>query len=126
MFDKTWVQGVFFNLWNRGIKRKIWKIIIKLKQNGKTTVLTKFGETKEVDMVDLIGQGKILSGLEFSDLFGEIEAELKAGGFALNYRYLTIASLLFMDDITLVSKTYKEMKKMIQFVQIICNTSNGI
>ena len=117
---------MFFNLWNRGIKRKIWKIIIKLKQNGKTTVLTKFGETKEVDMVDLIGQGKVLSVLEFSDLVGETEAELKAGGFALNYRYLTIASLLFMDDITLVSKTCKEMKKILQFVQIICNTSNGI
>ena len=22
-FDKTWIQGVFFNLWNRGIKGKI-------------------------------------------------------------------------------------------------------
>ena len=47
--------------------------------------------------------------------------ELKVVGFGLNYGYLTIASLLFMDDITLISKTYKEMKEMIQFVRIICN-----
>ena len=26
-FDTTWVQGVFFNLWNRGIKDKIWRIM---------------------------------------------------------------------------------------------------
>ena len=32
-FDKTWVQGVFFNLWNRGIKDKIWRIMLKLKHN---------------------------------------------------------------------------------------------
>ena len=32
-FDKTWVQGVFFNLWNRGIKGKVWRIMLRLKQN---------------------------------------------------------------------------------------------
>ena len=34
-FDKSWVHGVLFNLWNRGIKGKIWRIILKLKQNRK-------------------------------------------------------------------------------------------
>ena len=121
MFDKTWVQGLFFNLWNRGIKGKIWRIVLKLKQNRKTIILTKFGETKEIDIVDGIGQGKVLSGAEFSVLVDEIEVELKRVGFTLNYGYLAIASLLFMDDITLVSKTYREMKQMIQFLQIICD-----
>ena len=119
-FHKTWVQGVFFNLWNRGIKDKIWRIMLKLKQNRKTTILTKFGETKEIDIVDGIGQEKVFLGQEFSALYDEIEVELKAVGFPLNYEYLAIASLLFMDDITLVSKTYREMKEMTQFVQIIC------
>ena len=121
MFDKTWVQGLFFNLWNRGIKGKIWRIVLKLKQNRKTIILTKFGETKEIDIVDGIGQGKVLSGAEFSVLVDKIEVELKRVGFTLNYGYLAIASLLFMDDITLVSKTYREMKQMIQFLQIICD-----
>ena len=120
-FDKSWVHGVFFNLWNRGIKGKIWRIMLKLKQNRKTTILTKFGETKEIDIVDGIGQGKVLSGAEFSVLVDEIEVELKRVGFTLNYGYLAIASLLFMDDITLVSKTYREMKQMIQFLQVICH-----
>ena len=119
-FHKTWVQGVFFNLWNRGIKDKIWRIMLKLKQNRKTTILTKFGETKEIDIVDGIGQEKVFLGQEFSALYDEIEVELKAVGFKLNYEYLAIVSLLFMDDITLVSKTYREMKEMTQFVQIIC------
>ena len=78
MFDKTWVQGVNFNLWNRGIKGKIWRIILTLKQNRKTTILTKFGETKEIDIVDGIGQGKVLSGPQFSALIDETEVELKA------------------------------------------------
>ena len=95
--------------------------MLKLKQNRKTIILTKFGETKEIDIVDGIGQGKVLSGPKFSALVDEIEVELKAAGFTLNYGYLAIASLLFMDDITLVSKTYREMKQMIQFLQVICH-----
>ena len=115
-FDKTWVQGVFFNLWNRGIKGKIWRIMLKLKQNRKTTTPTRFGKTKETDIVDSIDQGKVLSGPEFSALAHEIEKDLKPAGFGLNNGYLKIASLLFMDDITLISKAYKEIKQMIQFV----------
>ena len=76
-----------------------------LKQNRKTTTLTKSGETKEIDIIDDICQGKVLSGTEFSALVDETELELKALRFALNYGYLTIASLIFMDGITLVSKT---------------------
>ena len=95
--------------------------MLKLKQNRKTTKLTTFGETKEIDIVDGIGQGKVPSGSEFSALVEETEVELKAVGFALNQGYLRIATLLFVDAITLVSKTYKEIKEMIQFVQIIFN-----
>ena len=68
-----------------------------------------------------MGQRKGLPEPEVSALVDEIEVELKAAGFTLNYGYLAIASLLFMDDITLVSKTYRKMKEMRQFVQIICH-----
>ena len=61
-FDKTWVEGAYFNLWNRGIKGEIWRIMLKLKQNRKNTILIKFGEAKEIDIVDGIGQGKVYSG----------------------------------------------------------------
>ena len=95
--------------------------MLRLEQNRKTTILTRFGKTKEIDIVDGIGQEKVLSGPEFSALVDEIEVELKVAGFGLNYGYLTIASLLFMDDITLISKTYKDIREIIQFVRIICN-----
>ena len=46
-FGKTWVQGVFFNLWNRGIKDKIWRIILKLKQNRKPQYLLNLEKQKK-------------------------------------------------------------------------------
>ena len=56
VFDKTWVQGVFFNLWNRDIKCKIWRIMLRLKQNKKTTILSRSRKTEEIDIVDSIVQ----------------------------------------------------------------------
>ena len=95
--------------------------MLRLKQNRKITILTRFGKTKEIDIVDVIGQGKVLSGPEFSAPVGDIEVKLKAAKFGLNYGYLTVTSLLFLDDITLINKTYKEIKGMIHFFRIICN-----
>ena len=46
-FHKTWVQGVFFNLWNRGIKDKIWRIMLKLKQNRKPQYLPNLEKQKK-------------------------------------------------------------------------------
>ena len=82
--------------------------MLRFKQNRKTTILIRIGKAKKMDIVDGVGQGKVISGPEFSALVDEIEVELKAAGFGLNYGYLTIASLLFMDVITLISKRYKK------------------
>ena len=82
--------------------------MLRFKQNRKTTILIRIGKAKKIDIVDGVGQGKVISGPEFSALVDEIEVELKAAGFGLNYGYLTIASLLFMDVITLISKRYKK------------------
>ena len=49
--------------------------MLKLKQNRKTKILTRFGKTKEIDIVDGRGQGKVLSGPEFSALVDETEVE---------------------------------------------------
>ena len=82
--------------------------MLRFKQNRKTTILIRIGKAKKIDIIDGVGQGKVISGPEFSALVDEIEVELKASGFGLNYGYLTIASLLFMDVITLISKRYKK------------------
>ena len=95
--------------------------MLRLKRNRKTTILTRIGKAKEIDIVDVIGQGKVLSGPEFSALVDDTEVKLKAAKFGLNYGYLTVTSLLFLDDITLINKTYKEIKEMINFFRIICN-----
>ena len=35
-FDYTWREGMFYNLWQRGVRRKIWKVMQNLCQDQDT------------------------------------------------------------------------------------------
>ena len=40
-FDYTWREGMFYNLWQRGVRGKIWRIMYNLCQDQVTTINTK-------------------------------------------------------------------------------------
>ena len=37
-YDKTWVDGILFNLWEKGIQGKIWRVIAEMNRNLTTKV----------------------------------------------------------------------------------------
>ena len=45
-FDYTWREGMFYNLWQRGVRDKIWREINSLCQDQVTAINTKCGATK--------------------------------------------------------------------------------
>ena len=49
-YDKTWVDEILCNLWEKGIQGKIWRVIAKINRNLTTKVKTKFGFTKPVNI----------------------------------------------------------------------------
>ena len=57
-------------------------------------------------------QGKLLSGPEFACFADDLNFQLLAKD--LEARYLTIASLIFMDDISAISESEQEPTKMLQ------------
>ena len=64
-FDKVWGSAIFYLLWRRGIRGKLWRIMHKLNNNQKTRAITKFGLTGKIVIEDSIRQGRLLSGPEF-------------------------------------------------------------
>ena len=59
--------------------------MLRLKKNRKTTILTRFGKIKEIDIVDSTDQRNVLSRQEFSALVDEIKVVLIKARFGLNY-----------------------------------------
>ena len=120
-FDYTWREGMFYNLWQRGVRGKIWRIMYNLCQDQVTTINTKYGPANEIELENGIRQGKVLSGPEFGALVDEVEVELRAEGLGIKYGHLIILSLLFMDDITITSSDTDQLKNMLTVLEYVCN-----
>ena len=115
-YDQAWKDAVLYTLWNRGTKGKIWRVIYELNSNQKIKIQTKFGLTDEVISNDSLTQSKLLSGLEFACLIDDLNFQLLAKGLGTRYLYLTIAPLLFMDDISVIGENEQELTKMLQVI----------
>ena len=115
-FDYTWREGIFYNLWQRGVRGKIWRIMYNSCQDQVTTINTKYGPTNKSKL-----EGKVLSGPEFGVLLDEVQMELTAEGLGIKYVHLMISSLLFMDDITITSSDIDQLKKMLTVLEYVCN-----
>ena len=115
-YDQAWKDAVLHTLWNRGIKGKIWHIIYELNNNQKIKIQTKFGLTDELIVDDSLRQGKPLSGPEFACFIDDLNCQLLAKDLGTRYLYLTIVSLLFMDDISAIAESKQELIKMLQVI----------
>ena len=120
-FGYTWREGMFYNLWQRGVRGKIQKLMYNLCQDQVTTINTKYGPTNEIEIENGIRRGKLLSGPEVGALVDEVEVELRAERLGIKYGHLMISSLLFMDDITITSPDINQLKNMLTVLEYVCN-----
>ena len=98
-FDKVWSSAIFYLLRKKGIRGKLWQIMHKLNNNQETRVMTKFDLTDTIVIESSIRQGRPLSGLKFGLLIDELNVELKTTDLGVQYGFIILICLLFMDDI---------------------------
>ena len=110
-FDKVWSSAIFYLLWKRGIRGKLWGIMHKLNNNQETRVMTKFGLTDTVVTEDSIRQERPLSTPEFGLLIDELNVELRTTDLGVLYGFIILVCLLFMDDIALCVRSAEELQE---------------
>ena len=120
-FDKVLSSAIFYLLWKRGIRRKLWRIMHKLNNNQETRVMTKFGLTDKIVIVDSIRQGKPLSGSEFGLLIDELNLELRTTDLGVQYSFIILICSLFMDDIALLARSAKELHEILNITSLFLN-----
>ena len=72
-YDKAWLDGLLYNMYNRGVQGATWNMIRKLNQNLKAEVKTKHGNTRSITIKDSIRQGGVLSVMMYSAMMDETE-----------------------------------------------------
>ena len=80
----------------------------KLNQNLKTTIATKFG----INIESSTRQGKPLSGPEFALLIDHI---------GIIYSHLIIVGLLFMDEISLIADSERQLQEILNQTNLFFN-----
>ena len=49
-YDNADNEDMLTILWEKGLRGKVWRILKDLSTNLKTTIKTRFGQTREIDM----------------------------------------------------------------------------
>ena len=83
--------------------------------------MTKFGLTDTIVIEDSIRQGRPLSGPEFGLLIDELNVELRTTDLGVQYGFIILICLLFMDDIALLAKSAKELQEILNITSLFLN-----
>ena len=94
----------------------------KLNSNQETRVMTKFGLTDTIVIEDSIRQGRPLSGPEFGLLIDELNVELRTTDLGVQYGFIIIICLLFMDEIALLARSAKELQEISNITSLFLNS----
>ena len=73
--------------------------------------MTKFGLTGTTAIEDSMGQGRPLSGPEFGLLIDELDVELRTTDLGVQYGFIILICLLFMDHIALLPRSAENCRK---------------
>ena len=93
----------------------------KLNQNLKTTIATKFGQTNIIDIEDSIRQSKSLSGPKLALLIDQLNVDIRSEGYGFIDSHLIIVSLLFMNDITLIGDSERQLQEILNETNLFFN-----
>ena len=121
-YDTVWHNGLWYKLWDVGIRGKMWRVIKKMYAESRSVVFLEGEKSEGFSVEQGVAQGCSLSPILFSvfinDLLKEVEqAEL---GVQLNSGK-RINGMLFADDFVGISDTKENLQRLIDVVYNFCN-----
>lgn len=115
-FDRVWRDGLWKQLWEGGVKGKLWRVIRSLykKVESKVMVDGKFSDWFEI--LAGLRQGCSLSPTLFDIFINSLALLFHERGMGVRVAEVILACLLFADDIVLMADTAEELQKMMDVV----------
>ena len=74
-YDNIDNEDLLVIMWEKGLKSKVWRILKNLSTDLKASIKTRFGHTREIQMVIGGKQGSRLTGRMFGKLMDLLEEE---------------------------------------------------
>ena len=116
-YDSVWYDGLWYKLWEMGIKGRMWRVIKKMYESSKSVVLL---EGKKSDMFTIeqgVPQGCSLSPILFSVFIHDLLKEVHQTGFGIQLSSgKTVGGMLFTNDFVGISDSKESLQKLLYVV----------
>ena len=119
-FDTVWHQGLWRRLWEMGVRGKAWRIIRSLYSELQSAVLVEGEPSRAVPLLQGVRQGCPLSPILFSCYINNLVCRLKEKGYGVDIGDRNLCSLLYADDVVLMTDSADELQAMIDIVDNYC------
>ena len=122
-FDKAWADAIMYTMYKNGCQDQNWLTTKNINENLTAQIKTNNGPTRKININNSIRQGGVLSGTQYSLLMDEINKEIKSYnlGIQLPKTQTKIPTLLWMDDVALISESSEDMQKMLDITNHVAN-----
>ena len=103
-FDTVWIDGLLYKLFNDfGIKGRMWLAIKDLYTDVKAQVLYSGELSREFDVSQGTGQGRIFAPFMYTAYINSLLQKLSNHCYAISIDSLSLPALSFADDVTLLA-----------------------
>ena len=109
--DKMVLKAVLLNLWNCGVKGKIWRNIYKINQKSHLSIKSAFGKTEKFQVGETVKQGSVLATTLAALHTDTVTTLFNNKALSLKYGSLQVENLLFQDDILRIQKSATDLNK---------------
>ena len=121
-FDTVWHDGLWFRLWELGVRGRMWRVIKKMYDITESAVLLEGEKSKPFDISQGVAQGCSLSPILFSIFINQLLDEVEKAGLGIIIKNdVKVGGLMFADDFVGLTTNAEDLQKLINVVQGFCN-----
>ena len=92
-YDSVWHDGLWYKLWDMGVKERMWHVIKKTYESSKSAVLLEGEKSNTIKIEQGVAQGCSLSPILFSVFINDLLKEVDQTGLGIQLSYCSIWSI---------------------------------
>ena len=121
-YDTVWHDGLWYKLWDMGVKGRMWRVIKKMYMLSRSAVLLEGKKSDSFNVEQGMAQGSSLSPNIFSVFISDLLKEVEQVELGIQLSSgKTFGGMLFVDDFAGVSDSKESLQKLIDVVYSYCS-----
>ena len=121
-FDTVWHDGLWFKLWELGVRGRMWRVIKNMYDITQSAVLLEGEVSEQFNIGQGVAQGCSMSPILFSIFINQLLDEVEKAGIGITVKKdVKVGGLMFADDFVGLTTNAEDLQTLINIVQGFCN-----